>query len=64
MVGNVARYIKNEIAVWGHKKYAYGYLLYLGLNVFNVLFNIFLLNLFLNGEFLNLGTGFVLRDTK
>lgn len=58
VVRNVARYIRDDIADAGHNKYAYGYLLYLGLNVLNVLFNIFLLNLFLNGEFLKLGIRF------
>ena len=58
VVSNVARYIRDDIADAGHNKYAYGYLIYLILNVLNVLFNIFLLDLFLNGEFLSLGVRF------
>ena len=64
VVSNVARYIRDDIADAGHNKYAYGYLIYLILNVLNVLFNIFLLDLFLNGEFLNLGIRFGCNATQ
>ena len=59
VVKNVSRYIKNENQVSGHKKYAYGYLLYLGFNLLNVVFNFYLLNVFLKGDFVNLGSRYV-----
>ena len=58
IVKNVSRFIKND-NVSGHKKYAYGYLFYLCLHILNVIFNIYLLNVFISGDFLNLGTEFV-----
>ena len=59
MVRNVSRYINNEAKVSGHKKYAYSFILYLCLHVINVMFNIYLLDIFIDGEFMGLGSRFV-----
>ena len=56
---NVSRYIKNENQVSGHKKYAYGYIFYLCMHILNVIFNFYLLDVFIDGDFLNLGSLFV-----
>ena len=59
VVRNVSRYINNEAKVSGHKKYAYSFILYLCLHVINVIFNIKLLDIFIDGEFWDLGSRFV-----
>ena len=59
MVRNVCRYIDNEAKVSGHKKYAFSFIFYLCLHVLNVIFNIYLLDIFIDGEFLGLGNRFV-----
>jgi len=56
---NVCRYINNEAKVSGHKKYAYGFILYLCLHILNVIFNIYLLDILIDGEFRGLGSRFV-----
>ena len=56
---NVCRFINNEAKVSGHKKYAYGFILYLCLHILNVILNIFLLDILIDGEFMRLGSRFV-----
>ena len=55
MIANIARFVETEARVYRHRKYCYGYLLCLGLNLANVVFNIILLDIFLGGDFLYLG---------
>ena len=59
VVQNVCQYINNVAKVSGHKKYAYSFIFYLSLNVLNVIFNIYLLDIFIDGEFKDLGSRFV-----
>ena len=62
MVRNVSRYIKNEAQgciISGHKRYAYSFIIYLCLHVLNVILNMYLLDIFIDGEFLDLGSRFV-----
>ena len=62
VVRNVSRYIKNEAQgriISGHKRYAYSFILYLSLHVLNVIFNMYLLDVFIDGEFRDLGSRFV-----
>ena len=55
MIEKVARYVEAKNKCLSYRKYCYGYIFYLCLNVVNVVFNIFLSNTFLHGDFLNLG---------
>ena len=55
MVQNISRVVDPESKLCGHRKYGYGFLLYLLLNIANVVFNVWLMNTFLGGDFLNLG---------
>ena len=55
MVQNISRVVDPESKLCGHRKYGYGFLLYLLLNIANVVFNVWLMNKFLGGDFLNLG---------
>ena len=55
MIANIARFVETEARVYRHRKYCYGYILCLVLNLANVVFNILLLDIFLGGDFLYLG---------
>ena len=55
MIEKVARYVEAKNKSLSYRKYCYGYIFCLCLNVANVVFNIFLMNIFLHGDFLNLG---------
>ena len=55
MVKNIARFVDRETGLYNHKKYAYGYLFCQFLNLINVVFNIWLLDTFIEGHFLDLG---------
>ena len=55
MIANIARFVETEARVYRHRKYCYGYILCLVLNLANVVFNIILLDIFLGGDFLYLG---------
>ena len=55
MIANIARFVETEARVYRHRKYCYGYILCLGLNLANVVFNIIILDIFLGGDFLYLG---------
>ena len=55
IVANVTKYIVKEAKTLGHKKYAYGFWSCLILNFINAIFNFILLDIFIGGEFLNLG---------
>jgi len=55
MVKNIARFVEKDNRTYGHKKYAYGFLFCQFLNLLNVIFNIWLLDAFIEGHFLDLG---------
>jgi len=56
MVKNIARFVERENRMYGHRKYAYGFFFCQFLNLINVIFNIWALNSFIEGKFLDLGT--------
>ena len=55
MVANISKVVDCSNKITGRRKYAYGFLLGLILNIANVVFNVWLMNTFLGGDFLNLG---------
>ena len=55
MIEKIANYIEAKNKCLSYRKYCYGYIFCLCLNLANVVFNIFLMNIFLRGDFLNLG---------
>lgn len=55
MVANISKVVDCSNKITGRRKYAYGFLLGLILNIANVVFNIWLMNTFLKGDFLGLG---------
>ena len=60
MVKNIARFVDKDTSLYNHKKYAYGFFFCQFLNLANVIFNIWLLNHFIKGEFVNLGSRWML----
>ena len=62
MVKNIARFVDREGRMYGHKKYAYGFLFCQFLNLINVIFNIWLLDSFIEGKFLDLGFQWINAD--
>ena len=61
MVANISRVVDCSNKVTGRRKYAFGFLMVLFLNLANVVFNFWLMNEFLNNEFYDLG--FNVRNT-
>ena len=59
MVKNIARFVDKENGLYNHRKYAYGFLFCQFLNLVNVIFNIWLLNTFIEGRFLDLGSRWI-----
>ena len=55
MIEKIADYVEAKNKCLSYRKYCYGYIFCLCLNLANVVFNIFLMNIFLRGDFLNLG---------
>eukprot|EP00092_Neocalanus_flemingeri_P075203 GFUD01093128.1.p1 GENE.GFUD01093128.1~~GFUD01093128.1.p1 ORF type:complete len:245 (-),score=59.73 GFUD01093128.1:47-682(-) len=51
--------VKNIASTYGHKKYAYGFFFCQFLNLINVIFNIWLLDQFIEGKFLDLGSRWI-----
>jgi len=60
MVKNIARFVDKDTSLYNHRKYAYGFFFCQFLNLANVIFNIWLLNHFIEGEFINLGSRWML----
>ena len=55
MIKNISEFVKTDNKIYCHRKYCYGYLLCLALNVINIIGNFILLDQFLGGEFMPLG---------
>jgi len=56
MVKNIARFVDKDNSLYNHRKYAYGFFFCQFLNLANVVFNIWLLNHFIGGQFISLGS--------
>ena len=59
VIKNITNYIVKEAKTLGHMKYAFGFWGCLILNLVNAIFNFFLLDIFIEGQFTNLGSKWI-----
>merc|ERR1712080_25938 len=55
-IEKIAKFLHTYRKGMGHRKYSYSYYLCTGLNLLNVIINIILLDIFIDGQFLSLGS--------